>query len=166
MRRSRFNLADIFEFFDDVIDDLPAFFDVREFSPAEDHRNHDLVLVREEGPSLVDLEGDVVIARLWSNTDFLDLAVVRMAFGQPLLLLVLKLAVIHDPANRRPFVRRDFDQIEFRLASARQRLLGWHDAQQFSVAGNYPHRRNANLLINPLIAFYTRTLFRLNRETG
>jgi len=165
MRRCGFDLADVFEFFDNVIDDFPAFFNVREFSSAEDHGDHDLVFVGEEGPSLIDLEGDIVIASLRSNSDLLDLAVVRVAFGQPLLLLILEFAVVHDPANRRPFIRRDFDQIEFRLASARKRFLGRHDAQQFSVAGNDSHRRNANLLINPLVAFYTRTLFRLNRET-
>ena len=56
-----------------------------------------------------DLEIDIVLARLGPQSDFLGLRMMYVPFARLLVPLVLVLAVIHDTANRRLFVRRDFD---------------------------------------------------------
>ena len=76
-----------------------------------------LSLCCKKRAGLVQLEGDVVLARLGANADFLDLALMGVALGQPLLLLILELAVVHDPADGRPLVGSDLDQIQIGFAS-------------------------------------------------
>jgi hypothetical protein len=67
-----------------------------------------------------------------------------------LFLLVLEFAEVHDSANGRALVGRDFDQIQIRLASSRHGLIGWHDPQLGAIGPDHANRRNANLFIDPL----------------
>jgi hypothetical protein len=68
----------------------------------------------------------------------------------PLFLLVLEFAVIHDAANGRLFLGRDFHQIHANFAGLLQGLDGFDDAQQGTVLSDDADRRNADLLVDPL----------------
>jgi hypothetical protein len=52
----------------------------------------------------------------------------RVAFVLPLLLLVLEFAVIHDSANGRLFLRRDFDEVQPSFAGTLQSFDSLDDA--------------------------------------
>src|SRR5207237_4932713 len=82
------------------------------------------------------------------QADFLGLRMMRRLMGF-LLLLVLILAEIHDPADARPLVRRNLDQVEVRLAGLRDRLIDRQNSELFTSWSNDPHRRDANLLVDP-----------------
>src|SRR6187397_3104236 len=84
---------------------LAAFFDVGQFSAAEHQRDLHLVFLLQEPNRLLHLEIDVVLTCLWAQANFFDLGVMRMLV-RFLLLFVFVLAVVHDPAYGRAFVRR------------------------------------------------------------
>jgi hypothetical protein len=160
MRGRGFDLRNRLQLLDDVVDHLSAFLDVGHFAAAEDHRNDQLILVEQKGPRLIQLEGNVVFASFGANADFLDLALVRVALVLPLLLLVLELPVVHDAAHGRPLIGSYFDQIQLGFARSRQCLVRADDAQRLALGRNDANRRNTDLLVDPLIAFYTKALSR------
>src|SRR5438874_9372707 len=121
---------------------------MRQLAAAKDDGDNDLVLVLQKALRLLDLEIDVVLARLGPQADFLGLCVMRRLM-RLLLLLVLVFAEIHDSADARPLVRRDLDQIEVRLAGLRNRLIDRQNSELFTSWSNDPHRRYANLLVDP-----------------
>lgn len=116
--RRLFNLRKIRQLFQDRDDNAPAFFNVLEFAAAEQHINENLVLVFQEFARLVNFGFDVVVAGFGANPDFLELLLVWLVLGFLVRLLVTKLAVVHDLADRRPFGRGDLNQVE--LSFARQ----------------------------------------------
>ena len=73
----------------------------------------------------VDLGHQVVVADLGAQPELLVLAVVRVAFVLPLFLLVLELAEVHDAADGRLLLRRDFDEVEPDFAGLLQRLVAF-----------------------------------------
>src|SRR5207253_3098631 len=77
-------------------------------------------------------------------------AVVRVAFVLPLLLLVLELAVVHDPANGRLLLGRDLDEVQADFAGAREGVDGFQNAEDFSFISDYADGRDADLLVDPL----------------
>ena len=96
-----------------------------------------------------------LVIRSWSpifgrSAEFFVLAVVRVAFVLPLLLLVLELAEVHDAANGRLLLRGDFDQVEPDFAGLLQGLDGFDDAQLGAVVSDDADRRDADLLVDPL----------------
>jgi hypothetical protein len=76
--------------------------------------------------------------------------VVRVAFVLPLLLLVLEFAVIHDAANGRLLLRRDFNKVEADFAGTRQRVDGFEDTENFSFMSDNADGRDADLFVDPL----------------
>ena len=104
------------------------------------------------------LKRDVVLARLGSDANLLDLALMGVALGLPLLLLVLEFPIVHDAADGRPLVGSHLNEIQIGFPGPRQSLVGADDAQQLAVGGNDSDGRNADLLVDPLIAFYTNAL--------
>jgi hypothetical protein len=68
-----------------------------------------------------------------------------------LLLLILELAEVHDPADGRLLVRSHLDKIEAGLTSAIQRLFRRDDPELFAVAGDHPDRRDPDLLVNAML---------------
>ena len=93
----------------------------------------DLVFLVQKLLGPVDLGHQVVVADLGAQPELFVLAVVRVAFVLPLLLLVLELAEVHDAADGRLLLRGDFDQVEADFAGLLQRLVGFDDAQLCSV---------------------------------
>ena len=80
-----------------------------------------------------------MLARLGSNPDFLDLALVRVALSLPLLLLVLEFPIVHDAADGRSLVGRDLNEIQVCFTGPRQSLVRVQDAQQLAFGGNNPN---------------------------
>ena len=104
---------------------------VRHLAAPEEDRRLDLVAFFDEPVNMVLLELVIVLVDLRSELDFLDLDDVLMLLRFPgaLLLLVLILAEVHDPADRRHGRRRDLDQVEPLLLGDGQRLRRRHDAE-------------------------------------
>jgi hypothetical protein len=68
-----------------------------------------------------------------------------------LLLLVLELAEVHDPADRRLLVGRHLHQIQPRLPRDGESLLGRDDAELAALCGYDPDRRDADLLVDAML---------------
>ena len=68
--------------------------------------------------------------------------------ARPLLLLVLILAEIHDPADRRVRGRRDLDEIETLGFGDGQGLRRGHDAQLLTGVVDDPDFPDANALVD------------------
>ena len=144
----RFELADFHELLHDAVHHLLALVDVGQLAATKDDRDDDLVFVFEKALGLLDLEIDVVVARLGAQADFLRLDVMRGLMGL-LLFLVLIFAEIHDSANTWPLVGRNLDQIKVGFPGLRNRLIDRQNSELFTSRSNNSHRRNANLFIDP-----------------
>lgn len=145
-----FDFAHRFQQRDNVADHALPFLDVRDFTPTEDDRHNHFVLVLEEPTCLIDFEFDIVIARLGSNANFFDFALMDVGLVLLFLLLVLEFAEVHDSANGRPLVGGHFDQIQIRVPCLLKCLFGRDDSKLSSLGRNDPNRRDPNLLVNPL----------------
>lgn len=130
-------LGDIFQLLRESLDEFEAFVDVGVFAAAEDDAEDHLILVGQELFRAVDLGHEVVVADLGADAEFFVLAVVRVAFVLPLLLLVLEFAVIHDPANGRLFLGRDFDEVEADFLGALEGVDGFENAEHFSFVSDH-----------------------------
>ena len=87
------------------------------------------------------LGGVVVGVDLRPELDLLDLDP-RLLLTRLLLAdvpLVLELAVIHDPADRRLGLRGDLDQIEIEILGALERVLDLHDSDLGPVGTDEPN---------------------------
>jgi hypothetical protein len=91
-----------------------------------------------------------VVADFGAHPELFVLAVVRVAFVLPLLLLVLEFAVIHDAANGRLFLRRDFNEVEPDFAGTRKGVDGFENTENFSFMSDNADGRNADLFVDPL----------------
>ena len=92
-RGSLLDLAELFESGQDFEHDPAAFIDVGELSAAEQHVHQHFVFLFKEFLGALDLDLDVVIAGLGSNSDFLDVNLVLLLLAELLLLGVFELAV-------------------------------------------------------------------------
>src|SRR5688572_3921215 len=119
---------------DEPLENAPPDLRVRHLAAAEEDRRLHLVAVSQEALDVLLLEVIVVLIDLRSELDLLDLDHPLVLLGLPrsLLLLVLVLAKIHDPADRRHGRRGDLDEIEPFLASNGERLRRWHDPELLS----------------------------------
>jgi len=135
----------------DIPHDTLTFVNMSEFSAAKNDRHDHFVFVLQETLGLIHLKLDIVIPRLGTETDFFDLGVVDVCFVLFLLLLIFEFAEIHNPADRWLFVRSHLDQIEPRLASPKQRLLGGNNTELPALGGNDPDRRDPNLFVDAML---------------
>jgi hypothetical protein len=102
-----------------------------QLAAAEEDCRLDLVAVREEALDVLLLEIVIVLVDLRAEFDLLDLdhPLMLLGFARPLLLLVLVLAEIHDPADRRHRRRRDLDEVEPLLLGDGNSLRRRHDPE-------------------------------------
>lgn len=149
-----FHFADVFELLDNQLHDPLAFFDVGHLTAAEDDRHDDFVFVKKESSSLGNLEFDVVIARLGTDSDFLDLRVMNVGFVMLLFLLVFELAEVHDPADRRLFVGRHLDKIEAGVSREREGIVCGDDAELAPVGADNSDRGDPNLVVDAMLLLY------------
>ncbi len=146
-----FELAHRLEFRREFLDEFESFIHVGVFAAAEDDREDNLVFLAKELLGAIHLGHEVGVADLGAEANLFVLAVVRVTFMLPLLLLVLELAVIHDSANWRLLGWRDFDQVEPDSAGAIECFFGGDDPELFSFFRNHTNRGNADLLVDPLL---------------
>ena len=113
LHRSRLDLANRFaKSIDDFLNHAATFINVRNFAAAKYNRDLDFVAVTEKVLGLLHFKVDIVLASLWTQTNFLRLCLMGLAGRLLLALLVLELAVIHDTTNWWLFIWGDFDEVE------------------------------------------------------
>jgi hypothetical protein len=78
------------------------------------------------------------------------LAVVRVAFVLPLLLLVLEFAEVHDSANGRLLLGRDFHKVEAKIFGTLKGVDSFQDAELVSLRSNDADGCIADLFVDPL----------------
>ena len=148
--RRLLELGDWFQFFLQALDQLVAFFGVGVFAAAEDDGEDDFVFLGQELFRTVDLGHQVVVANLRADAEFFVLAMVRVPFVLPLLLLVLEFAVIHDSANGRLFLGRDFHKVEAKFFSTLKGFGSFEHAELIAFRTDDADGRIADLFIDPL----------------
>lgn len=153
-----------------------AQFLVSHFTAAEPEGYLGLVSFREETYQVAEFYLIVPIVRPWANLHFLDLHLpllfLRFLVAPPL--LEDELPEIHQAADRRFCIRRNFHQIQLTRFGFRQCLCNRHDTQLLTILINQPHDRYGNLVIETG-ALFTRyalgifsldTLFLRNNATA
>lgn len=100
---------------------------------------------------LIYLEINIVIARLGTEPNLFDLCLMNVCAMEFFLLLILELAKVHDPTDRRLFARGHLDQIETGFASPIQRLFSRNDAELSAVSADHPDRRDPDLFVDALL---------------
>ena len=124
--------------------------------PAEEDRRLDLVAFLDEPLNVVLLERVIVLVDLGPELDFLDLDDVLMPLRFPgaLLLLVLVLPVIHDPADRRDRRGRNLHEVEPFLPGDRQGLRRRHDAELLARVVDHADFTDADAFVDaePVVA--------------
>lgn len=152
--RWSFHFTDVFELRDDLLHHPLALFDVGHLTAAEDDRHDDFVFVKKEAAGLGHLELNVVVARFGSKPNLLDPGVMNVGFVMLLFLLVLELAEIHDPANRRLLIRCHLHQIEAGVSRERHGIVGGHNTQLAAVGSDHSNRGDADLLVDAMLLLY------------
>ena len=143
-------LGDRFQFFLQALNQLVAFLGVGVFAAAEDDGEDHFILLGQELFGAVDLGHQVVVADFRADAELFVLAVVRVAFVLPLLLLVLEFAVIHDAANGRLLLGRDFYKIEAEVFGTLKGLGSFQDAELVAFRSDDADGRIADLFVDPL----------------
>lgn len=118
LRWRRLDLGNVVQAVNETVQDPTSLLHMRQLPAPEDDRDRDLVLMLEELTRVVDLEVNIVLAGLGANTYFLSATVMGVCpvLILPLLLLVLELAMIHNPADRGPLRRGHFNQVQAGIA--------------------------------------------------
>ena len=91
-----------------------------------------------------------MVADFGADAELFVLAVVRVAFVLPLLLLVLEFAEIHDSANGRLFLGRDFHKVEAKVAGTLKGVDSFQDAELVAFRSDDADRCIADLFVDPL----------------
>jgi hypothetical protein len=148
--RRLLEFGDRFQLLLQALDQLVAFLGVGVFAAAEDDGEDDFVLLGQELFSAVDLGHQVVVADFGADAELFVLAVVRVAFVLPLLLLVFELAVIHDSANGRLLLGRDFYKIKAKIFGTLESFDSFEDAELVAFRSDDADRCIADLFVDPL----------------
>src|SRR5262245_19180522 len=131
---------------------------VRDRAPAEEHGHLHPVAIPEEITDVTDLEVDVVPAGLRPELHFLELAggILLARLLRLLLLGVLVLAVVHDPAHRRVGGGRDLDQVELLAVGDALGIRGRHHTELLPVAVADTDLTGTDLLVDAGAVFALR----------
>jgi hypothetical protein len=148
--RRLLEFGEFFQLLGEALDEFEAFVDVGVFTAAEDNGEDHLIFLGQELFGAVDLGHQVVVADFRAHPELFVLAVVRVAFVLPLLLLVLEFAIIHDAANGRLLLRRDFNKVEADFASTRKGVDGFENTENFTFMSDDADGRDADLFVDPL----------------
>ncbi|MNV79195.1 hypothetical protein D3C71_1727360 [compost metagenome] len=132
---------------------------MRDFAAAKTQRDLALVAFREEAANVAQL--DVVVAVIGTGTefDFLDLddRLLGLGFSGALLFLVLELAVVHQPANRRIGSSGDFHQVNVQLARHAQCFHDGNNAEGLVFWAGQTHFRRHDFTVEAVLALLTVT---------
>ena len=126
---------------------------MRHFAAAEAQGDLHLVALLEELQHIAHL--DVVVVGVGPGAelhlfDFDDLLLLA-GFGFALLLFVLELAEVHDLADGRSCVGRDFDKVEARILGEALRLIGGHNSVLFTLLVNQTYFGDADAMIQTVV---------------
>ncbi len=133
-----FDLASLFGVFGDTFQQFAAQFLVRHFAAPETQGDLHLVAVFQKLEDVAHLDFVVVGVRVGTELDFLDLddLLLLAGLGFLLLSLVLELAIVHDLANRRVGVWRNFHQIQPGFFGHFHGACGGNNANIFAVGAD------------------------------
>ncbi len=131
-------MREVFGCINHTRENLVPEFRMRQFTAAEHDRDLDLIALVQELPDVVGLGLKVVDIDFRPVLHFLDRNHVLMLLGflGALALLILILAIIHDPAHGRRRIRRHFHQIETTILCFDQRVLGPHYPELIALLVN------------------------------
>ena len=119
------------------------------FSATKHHRDLDLVPFHQELAGVVELKVEIVLIRPGTKLHLFEGRRVGLLARTLFLLLILELAVVHDPANRGTRRRRNLDEVETFVARNDQRFLRRHDAQLFAISPDHSDFTDTNTFVDP-----------------
>src|SRR5664280_231712 len=117
----------------------------------------DLALIAvflDEATQVPHLDRVIALVGARAELDFLDFddLLLRLGLGRTLLFLVLELAVVHQPADRRIGLSDDLDEIDVLLAGEPQGFGDRDDAQRFVLRSVEPDFRGQDFPVQPVLA--------------
>ena len=123
---------------------------MRDLAATEANRNLDLVAVLQEAASVLDLGVQVADVDIRRQANLFDLhdTLILSRFLLALCLLETEFTVIHDLADRRLSLRRDFDQIHALFYGDILCLLNRQNAELFAVVTDQTNFLVADLFID------------------
>jgi len=131
---------------------------VGDLTATEPQRHLALVTVFQKTPQVAHLDLVVALISTGTELDFLDVddVLLGLGFRSLLLLLVLELAVVHQPANGWHGGSRDLHQIHVVLCREAQCLLNAHDTEGLVLHSVQAHFRRHDLAVEPMLALRIR----------
>ena len=134
----------------DLLEDLAPDLGVSHLAAPEHDRELDLRALAQEALDVLHLGFEVVPVDLGPELHLLDDDVRRplARFLASLILFVLPLAEVHDPANRWISVRRNLDEVESLFACHRQRLGKWLHPVLGAVTTDEQYLAGANAIVD------------------
>ena len=147
-----FQLAGLFRdhFICDTVQQFQTKLLVRHFATPEAQGHFNLVAFAQEFQHRAHLDIIVMLVRAGTKLDFLDFNDVLLFAGLSLalLLLILEFAEVHDLADRRFRIGRDFNQVKPGLLGLGHRA-GWrNNANVFPVCANQANLGAANAVVH------------------
>src|SRR5215211_4812634 len=118
---------------------------------TEHDRHLDLVVLSQEALDMALLRLVVVVGDLRAQLDLTDVDLLLMLACRlgPLLLLVLVLRVVEQPADRRLGLLGDHDEVEIRLSRLGERLVARQNPDLLPVGADQPYLGGIDLLVDP-----------------
>ena len=146
-----------------VFHDASSLVNVSHFTTSEDHGDLNFIFVLEEANRLSDFRIDIVLASLGAKSNFFCFGLVG-TLPRLFAFFVFVFAEVHDAANRWLFVGCNLDQIQTRITSAVERLIGSDDSVLSAIGTDYSDGRDTDLIVDPrLNAFDCWDPFDLNK---
>ena len=123
--------------------------------PAPENADHlNLVALLQELAAIGKAIGEVVIGNGGPHPHLLQPGgslLTTSAFAILLALLILELAEVHDLADGRSCVGRDFDKVEARILGEALRLIGGHNSVLFTLLVNQTYFGDADAMIQTVV---------------
>jgi len=137
---------------DDPFHDLHTFFDMGHLAAAKKNGHLHFVFVIQETNCFFDFKVDVVFARFWSQANFFQFRLMSFVLAGAFAFFVSEFAVIHDAANRRSGIRRDFYQIKSQFLRLCQSVFRFQNSKLVTFCSDYPNGCNSNLIVNTILS--------------
>ena len=116
--------------------------------PAKQHRELNLVVVEQEASRPVYFDPAIVRVGLGPDADLFQVNFVRVLLFGLLFLLILPFAVVHDPADGRPFRGCHLHEVFADVGCHSESLVSRDNPDLFVFIADDAHRRNPNLIVN------------------
>lgn len=130
-----FHLPTIRQIFHDPFNNRVPKFSMSYLSPTELHDDLHFIPMLQKPPCVTQLKLIIVLLNPGPEFDLFDTDLPLFLFGLALFLglLILVLAIVHDPADRRHGLCADLDKIEARFFAHGQSFGGWDHPDVFAV---------------------------------